>query len=161
MLNINDQKLIVVFFVCSFVFVLFVFILFFFFSPFKELIDIILFKFQVDPCMIVSFCIQITQKSSQRNITFSAPFLVVTGYKMRHCFSSRVRQNLKQFSFPPLIRSVHYPSVHQLVWRHTLSLKRLTEGSWKARFLSVHICQRAKHPSQISKRTVIEGEPFN
>ena len=65
MLNINDQKLIVVFFVCSFVFVLFVFVLFvfiyflfnFFFSPFKELIDIILFKFQVDPCMIVSFYI--------------------------------------------------------------------------------------------------------
>ena len=58
MLTINDQKPIVLFFVCSFVFVLFgvvVVVVCFFFSPFKESIDIILSEFQVDPCMDVSF----------------------------------------------------------------------------------------------------------
>ena len=56
----------------------------------KESLEIILFEFQVDPCIYVSFYIWITQKSSQKNmlrVTISAPFLVVTGYKMKHCFS--------------------------------------------------------------------------
>ena len=58
MLNINDQKLIVVFIVCSFVFVLLgVVVVIIFFSLFKESIDVILFEFQVDPCMNVSFYI--------------------------------------------------------------------------------------------------------